>query len=169
MASYERSIEIQAPPRTVIGLLHDLGGWTSWTSTVLEATPLGTGEVRPGARVRARQPGLPVSVWTVDAVDDETFEWNNFRHGLRTVATHRITPTPTGSTLSVTIRQEGILVPAVSLVRGGLIRRHLQQMTEDIKKAAEASAAGPETLDLDGGSVDAEPQQQLSGRLGKKR
>src|SRR4051794_39753940 len=107
MASYEGTVDIRATPRTVVSLLHDLAGWTTWTSTILEATPLGSGGVKPGTRVRARQPGLPVSVWTVDVVDERRFEWNNFRHGLRTVATHRIESTPQGSRLSVTIQQDG--------------------------------------------------------------
>ena len=154
MTSYERTIEIQAPARTVIGLLHDLRGWTSWTSTIIEATPLGSGVVRPGARVRARQPGLPVSVWTVDVVDDGTFEWNNLRHGLRTVATHTLTPTPDGCTLHVAIRQEGLLVPAVNALYGKLIRRHLHTMTDDIKRAAEAA---PSSVQLEA------PQQRQTG------
>jgi hypothetical protein len=146
MTSYVRSIDIHAPASTVVALLHDLRGWTSWTSTIIEATPLGSGLVRPGARVRARQPGLPVSVWTVDVVDEQTFEWNNVRRGLRTVATHRITPTVGGCTLEVMIRQEGLLLPAVNTLYGRLIRRHLHTMTEDIKRAAEAK---PSTVQLE--------------------
>ena len=144
MASYTGVIYIHAAPKLVVGLLHDLSGWTSWTGTILEATPLGSGVVAPGARVRARQPGLPVSVWTVDVVDERTFEWNNYRRGLRTVATHRIEPTPEGSQLEVTIRQEGWLAAPVGMLWGRVIRHHLQQMVSDLKLAAE-SAAGTET------------------------
>ncbi len=168
MTTYERSVDIAAPASTVVRLLHDLKGWARWTSTILEATPLGSGVVQPGARVRARQPGLPVSVWTVDLVDDEHFEWNNLRHGLRTVATHLISPTATGCRLTVTIRQDGLLVPVVSLGVGRVIRRHLVAMTEDIKKAAQ-SAARAEALHLDLLGPDAQPDQQLGGSLSENR
>jgi hypothetical protein len=147
MASYQGTIDIQAAPKVVVGLLHDLGGWARWTSTILEATPLGSGVVQPGARVRARQPGLPVSVWTVDVVDERTFEWNNYRHGLRTVATHRIEATPEGSRLEVTIRQDGALSAPVKVVWGKVIRHHLRQMTVDLKAAAEGTSPPKAILD----------------------
>jgi hypothetical protein len=168
MASYQGTVNIHATPSTVIGLLHNLRGWTSWTSTILEATPLGSGVVQPGARVRARQPGLPVSVWTVDVVDDHAFEWNNYRHGLRTVATHDIDSTPEGSRLTVTIRQEGPLAGPVGLLWGRVIRHHLSQMMQDLKTAAE-SAAGTETLDLDRGHRHAEPEQELRRSFSENR
>ena len=168
MTSYEGSVDIHAAPKTVVGLLHDLSGWTSWTSTIVEATPLGRGVVEPGTRVRARQPGLPVSVWTVDVVTDHAFEWNNYRHGLRTVARHHIDATPEGSRLQVTIQQDGPLARPVALVLGKVIRHHLQQMMTDIKAAPE-SAAGTETLDLDRGRRHAEPEQQLRGSFSENR
>ena len=101
MTTYTGSIQINAPAATVAGLLHDLPGWTSWTTTIVEATPLGAADMSPGTRVRVRQPGLPVSVWTVDRADDDGLEWNNLRHGLRTVATHRLSPSGTGCRLTV--------------------------------------------------------------------
>lgn len=175
MATYQGSAEIAAPAEKVVHLLHDLHGWTSWTRTIEEATPLGRGVVEPGARVRCRQPMLPVSVWTVDVVDDRTFSWNNYRHGLRTVATHRITPTLTGCHLDVEIVQEGWLTPFVSIGYARVIRRHLGQMLVDVRQAAEAgvpaqtSPGGAETLHPDVGSRDAQREQQLSGGLGENR
>jgi hypothetical protein len=168
MSSYTGIIEIQAPAAIVSGLLLDLSGWTSWTTTVLEATPLGKGVVAPGARVRVRQPGLPVSVWTVDVADRAGFEWNNLRHGLRTVATHRIEETPTGTRLSVQIAQTGLLAMPVAWVYGRTIQRHLQWMTEQLKVAAE-SAAGTETLDLDRRGRHLQTDQQLGRSLGENR
>ncbi|MDX6203727.1 MAG: hypothetical protein QOJ83_3227 [Frankiales bacterium] len=168
MAAYVESIDIKAPTDIVSGLLRNLSGWTSWTSTVAEATPLGSAEVHPGTRVRVRQPGLPVSVWTVDVADRTAFEWNNLRHGLRTLATHRITDTATGCNLTVTIEQQGVLAGIVDMVYGRIIRRHLLQMTQELKRAAE-SATRAEPLDLDGGRSDANPDQQLGRRLGKSR
>ena len=168
MTSYQGTVDIHAKPAAVAALLHDLNGWTSWTSTILEATPLGSGVVRPGTRVRARQPGLPVSVWTVDVVDDHSFEWNNYRHGLRTVALHHIDATPDGSRLEVTIHQDGPLAGPVGLLWGRVIRHHLDQMMQDLKTAAE-SAAGAEPLDLDRAGRDTEPQQQLGRSLSENR
>jgi hypothetical protein len=168
MASYTDSIEIHAPVAIVSGLLLDLSGWTSWTTTVQEATPLGSAVVAPGTRVRVRQPGLPVSVWTVDVADRAGFEWNNYRHGLRTVATHRIDDTPGGSRLSVRINQTGLLAGPVAWVYGRLIRRHLHWMTEQLKVAAE-SAAGAEPLDLDRAGRHVESDQQLRHSFGKNR
>jgi hypothetical protein len=141
MTTYTSTIEIDAPAQIVSGLLLDMPRWTSWTKTVQEATPLRTVVLSPGTRVRVRQPGLPVSVWTVDRADGSALEWNNFRHGLLTVAIHRLQRTATGCRLSVQINQTGFLDAPVRLVYGRLISRHLTQMTADIKAAAESAAA----------------------------
>jgi Polyketide cyclase / dehydrase and lipid transport len=158
MASYTQSIEIQAPVAIVSGILLDLAGWTSWTSTVQEATPLGTAVIAPGTRVRVRQPGLPVSVWTVDVADRANLVWNNLRHGLRTVAVHRLEDNGTGSRLTVRIDQAGPLAGPVDRVYGRVIHRHLKLMTEQLKAAAE-SAAGTEPFDLDIGRSNAQADQ----------
>jgi hypothetical protein len=166
MASYESRIEITAPAATVSSLLLNLSNWTSWTRTVDEATLLGKTTVEPGTRVRTRQPYLPVSIWTVDVADERAFEWNNLRHGLRTVARHDISETDGGALVTAKIVQEGLLARPVELVYGRVIRRHLQQMTEDLKHAAE-SAAGAEPLDLDVGRGDPSTGQQLRANFGK--
>jgi hypothetical protein len=168
VAAYVESIDINAPTDIVSGFLRNLSGWTSWTSTVDEATPLGSAEVHPGTRVRVRQPGLPVSVWTVDVADRTAFEWNNLRHGLRTVAKHQIADTATGCNLTVAIEQHGVLAGTVDMVFGRIIRRHLLQMTQELKRAAE-SAARAEPLHPDRGRSDADTDQQLGRRLGKSR
>lgn len=176
MATYQGSVEIGAQAETVARLLHDLDGWTGWTSTIQEATPLGRGVVEPGARVRCRQPRLPVSVWTVDQVDERTFCWNNYRHGLRTDASHRMTPTLSGCRLDVEITQQGLLTPMVSMVYGRVIQHHLDRMLLDIKRAAESkqavyptSAGRAETLDPDVVGGDTQRQQELSGGPGENR
>ncbi|BEP16458.1 hypothetical protein acdb102_47690 [Acidothermaceae bacterium B102] len=138
MVSYELTTEIDAPAATVVEILHNMKGWVDWTRTVVEATPLGDGVVRPGARVRVRQPKVPTSVWTVDRVDPTTFEWNNLRLGLSTVATHTFADTPTGCSLTVTIRQSGPFAGIVGLLYGGTIRRFLTTMSADITIAAQA-------------------------------
>jgi hypothetical protein len=143
MTTYSGSIDINAPAGTVSALLHDMPRWTTWTTTVREATPLGAADMSPGTRVRVRQPGLPTSVWTVDRADGDGLEWNNYRHGLLTVATHRIEPTPTGCRLSVRIEQSGLLDLPVRLLYRRLISRHLARLTAEIKVAAETPAAPP--------------------------
>src|SRR4051794_36923562 len=115
MTTYTATTDIEAPAHIVSGLLLDMPRWTSWTTTVQEATPLRAAELTAGTRVRVRQPRLPVSVWTVDRADASGLEWDNFRHGLRTVATHQIERTSSGCRLSVRIEQTGILERPVRL------------------------------------------------------
>ena len=98
----------------------------------------GQGEL--GAPASELQPGLPVSVWTVDVAEQGRFEWNNVRYGLRTVARHVLDETPQGCRLTVDIEQTGVLEPAIRLVYGRLIRHHLEAMTVQLKEAAEAAA-----------------------------
>ena len=148
MAAYTGSIEISAPAGRVSGLLHDMPRWTTWTKTIVEATPLGAADMSPGTRVRVRQPGLPVSVWTVDRADGDGLEWNNYRHGLRTVATHRIEPNASGCRLTVTIDQEGLLGLPVRLLVHRLISRHLTSLLADIKVAAEQQPIALDSPDL---------------------
>ena len=154
MTTYTGSIEIDAPAGVVSGLLHDMPRWTTWTTTVREATPLGAADMSPGTRVRVRQPGLPTSVWTVDRADGDGLEWNNYRHGLRTVATHRLETTDAGSLLTVQIEQDGLLALPVRLVLSRLIRHHLDTMTAEIKVAAERPPIVLETPELDAEPVE---------------
>jgi hypothetical protein len=137
MTTYTTSTEIEAPASTVSGLLLDMPRWTSWTTTIQEATPLGAAVLSPGTRVRVRQPRLPVSVWTVDRADDDGLEWNNYRHGLRTVARHRIEASARGCRLTVHIEQAGFLEPPVRMLYGSLIRHHLDTMAAELKAAAQ--------------------------------
>jgi Polyketide cyclase / dehydrase and lipid transport len=149
MASYARTIDIQAPADTVSAILLDLHGWCDWTRTILEATPLKNAEVRPGTRVRVRQPRLPgTSVWTVDKADARSFEWNNVRRGLRTVARHRLDDNGQASRLTVVIEQDGWLARPVTLVYGRTVRWFLKAMEDDLKAAAEG-ATGPAPVVLE--------------------
>ncbi|BEP16384.1 hypothetical protein acdb102_46950 [Acidothermaceae bacterium B102] len=139
MAAYTKSIEISAPPAAVAELLLDLPGWPTWTASVNEVTPLGGEPVAPGTRVRVRQPRLPVAVWTVDAIGDYHFDWNSHSPGVTTVATHRILPTNTGCTVTLSINQSGRLSRLATLVYGGLTERYLSLEAEGLKAAAESS------------------------------
>jgi Polyketide cyclase / dehydrase and lipid transport len=168
MASYTDSIDIKAPATVVAGILFNLAEWPTWTASVTEVAPLGKDPLEPGVRVRVRQPRLPVAVWTIDAMDDDSFDWSSSSPGLTTAATHRIAGTGVGCTLTLTVTQTGALAGLAGLIYAGLTRRYMRTEAEGLKAAAE-SAAGAEPLDLDRGGRDADADEQLGHRLGENR
>jgi hypothetical protein len=98
-----------------------------------------------GSRVRVKQPKLATAIWTVtDMQPERSFTWTAVTSGITSVGVHQIHPGPSGNvTVTLSVRQTGLLAPIVGLFASGLTRRYIQMEVEGLKRRAEAGSLAP--------------------------
>jgi uncharacterized membrane protein len=136
---YETAVTINAEADQVWSVLRDVERWPEWTPTVT-SVQVSDGELRIGSVARIRQPRLPMADWTVhDLTPGSGFAWTATAAGMTTVGDHRITPTPDGSGVGVTLslRQSGPLAPLVGLFMGRLVRRYVDTEAQRLRERCE--------------------------------
>ena len=136
-------VDVDAPPESVWAVLTAVDDWPDFVPTVQalhRESPSGTG-LGPDARVRIKQPGMPPLVWQVTEFDDEgrSFTWTARSGGVITTGGHRVTESPGGSVLELSIDQRGPLAPLVRAVLGGRTRRYVETEARSIKARAESA------------------------------
>jgi uncharacterized protein YndB with AHSA1/START domain len=136
---YEESIEVDADPQRVWEVLIDVESWPEWTPSMTTVEVIGPRPLRRGSRVATKQPRLPPAEMTVDEyAEGRSFTWSSQTRGLRTIADHRVDPTPTGSRVTLILKQSGPLAGLVRLGYGRLIRRYLHLESTGLKRRAES-------------------------------
>jgi len=136
---YEESIEVDADPQRVWEVLIDVASWPEWTPSMTTVKVISPGPLRPGSRVAIKQPRLAPAEMTVDEyVEGRSFAWSSQMKGLRTIADHRVDPTPTGSRITLLLKQSGPLAGLVRLGYGRMIRRYLHLESTGLKRRAES-------------------------------
>ncbi|MVU80595.1 polyketide cyclase [Nocardia sp. ET3-3] len=113
--------------------------WPHWTASMTTVEPLDSGPLGPGSRVRIKQPGMPALVWTItDFREGVEFTWAAASPGIRTVAGHRLDPTPEGGTrITLAIDQSGALAPLVRALTGRRTERYVRMEAAGLAAAAE--------------------------------
>lgn len=139
---YEHTVDIAAPPEKVWEVLTDVERWPDWTASVSKVERLDSGKLRVGSSARVKQPGLPSLVWLVTAlVPGRSFSWAARSAGVTTVAGHRVDAAGGGGGLTVTlsVRQTGLLAPLVALLASGRTRRYVQMEASGLKRWCEGA------------------------------
>ena len=123
--NFNITVEIQASPQTVWGVLREIKRWPEWTPTVTSIQRLDNGPLVVGSRARIRQPKLPPADWRVTELEEgRSFTWVTGGPGVRVTARHWVDPHASGSraTLSLTFAGLGERVtfasPGAILVGG---------------------------------------------------
>ncbi|WP_374970005.1 SRPBCC family protein [Terrabacter sp. BE26] len=145
----QTSVDVDAPAARVWAVLRDVERWPEWTSSFRSVTLLDPA-LGEGARVRADQPRIPTTVWTVTHLaEGREFTWEASGPGLRTVGRHVVESTGDGRcrvTLSIT--QSGWAGALVGRAYRSLTDRYLATEAAGLKAQAEAVAqTGEETGD----------------------
>jgi uncharacterized membrane protein len=143
--SFTASITINAPAERVWSVMTDVERWPEWTASIRKVQRLDKGPFRVGSRARITQPKLGTVVWTVTALEpNRSFVWTTSAAGTTGFAEHEIEPGPGDSvTVTLTIRQKGLLAPIVAWLTAGLTRRYLAMETDGLKRRVEAAALVP--------------------------
>jgi len=138
----DHSIKIAAPLRTVWDLTVDVESWPEISPYVTRATRLDPGELRPGSRVRIKQPGQGPRVWTVDQYRaPDLFVWSTRVLWLTMTATHELAPAGDGTRNDLAIDLTGRGSGVLGLLLGGMVRKVLRAENEGFKRAAESRVA----------------------------
>jgi uncharacterized membrane protein len=124
---FETSLHVEAPPEAVWDVMFDVLRWPEWTPTIQSVERLDEGDFGVGSRARVRQPRLPQAVWEVtEVVDGRSFVWEATGPGLRTVASHEVTPDGAGARVTLSIRQAGPFGAVAALVWRRLTQRYIE-------------------------------------------
>lgn len=140
MACAERRIRIDAPPHVVWSVMADVERWPEWTESIRSLQPLDAAELAVGRRYRIDARGAPRATWRVNQLDEgRGFAWAT-TSGVRIVAGHTIAPADAGSSVTLSIRTEGLLATlfAPAIVR--LSRRNMELEAEGLKHRSEERA-----------------------------
>jgi len=140
MATFTRSIAIQAPVERVWTILADLERWPEWTASVRSVRALGSTPLGVGARYRVEQPKLQPAEFTIsDWRPPHSFTWKMGTRALSAVAVHTLTPLPEGCELELKLDFCGPLSWAVGVLAGKLTREYMTLEAEGLKRRAESA------------------------------
>ena len=135
---YETTVDIEAPPEKVWAIVQDVERWSEWTESISSIELLGTGDLAMGSRARVKQPGFPAAEWEVTRFSPGTsFAWTSKAPGLTSFGDHEVVPTATGSKVTLTFRQSGLVAPVVGLLMGSRARRYVDTEARGLKNRAE--------------------------------
>jgi uncharacterized membrane protein len=136
---YRTSIEIDAPPETVWGVLTDLERWPEWTKSIQRIAVVDGSPLTPGAKIRIKQPRLPAAVWEVTELEpDRVFTWEATSAGVTTIGDHRLSITAAKRVVAdLSIRQTGTLAWLIGLFTSSMARRYVEMEAEGLKQRSE--------------------------------
>jgi uncharacterized protein YndB with AHSA1/START domain len=139
--NFHDSVQIGAAAADVWRVFTDVERWPEWTASVRTVEIVRGSGVEPGARVRIRQPRLPVMTWEVTEVDPGvSWAWVARSRGVATVARHTVTPAGPGTTLvEQVIEQRGPLAGIAGRLTARLTRRYLAIEAAGLKQRCEAA------------------------------
>jgi uncharacterized protein YndB with AHSA1/START domain len=140
--NFDDSVEIGAPAADVWRVFTDVERWPEWTASMRSVEIVRGSGVEQGARVRIRQPRLPVMTWEVSEVEPGvSWSWVARSPGVVTVARHRVSATDAGGArVEQAIEQRGPLAGIAGLLTGRLTRRYLAIEGAGLKQRCEATA-----------------------------
>ena len=140
---YEVSIDIDADRQRVWNVMTDVERWPEWTQSVTHVERLSPPPFKVGSRARVTKPGLNDAVWTVTALESLVgFTWEAAQTGLTTIASHHLEQRAPGTTtVTLSVRQRGVLAPLVWLLSKPMIRRYLDYERQGLKARSEAGVS----------------------------
>ncbi len=131
---------ISAPVERVWDVFSDVERWPEWTASVTDLTVVSGPVLAIGSRVRIKQPGLPVLVWEVTAVEPgRSWTWTSRSVGVRTRARHQLERIDSATThVEQIIEHTGALGVLVGRLMRRRTRRYLAMEAAGLKARSEA-------------------------------
>ena len=137
---YRVTANVGAPPAAVWRLFTDLERWPELSPSTSEVRRLDDGPLQVGSEAMVKQPGLPRARWRVTGMaPDRIFPWQTSAGGVTTVGDHRVEPTATGSTITLTLYIRGPLAGLAALLFGRRAKRSVSMELEGFRAAADAA------------------------------
>ena len=125
--SFVHTFDVDAPPSQVWFVSTDVEKMSDWSTSMTKVVLEPKGPLAVGSVARITQPKLSTATWTVtEIVPGESWTWETRSSGVRTIATHAVAPREGGgSTVTLSVRMEGLTSPAVWLLAGKLVRSYV--------------------------------------------
>lgn len=124
---FETTRHIDAPTPSVWEVLVDVARWPEWTPTIEHVHRHDHGPLQVGSRAEVRQPKLPRAVWEVtEVVDGRSFTWEATGPGMKTIARHQVVPDGSGSMVTLSIEQTGLMGAVAATVWRRLTQRYIE-------------------------------------------
>ncbi len=144
MTQFSISVEIQASPDRVWGVLYDIERWPEWTPTVTSIQRVDRGPLAVGSRARIRQPKLPPAEWQVTELEEgRSFTWVSRSPGVRVTARHGVEANQGGSQATLSLQFAGLLGPLVARLTRSLNERYLALEARGLRERSEGSTGSP--------------------------
>jgi len=130
--------DIAAPPERVWQVMSDVDRWAEWTPSVTRVTRQQGAPFAVGTRVMIRQPKFPPALWTVTSIEPgRSFTWAAVGPGFRSVGTHRVDATSTGSRATLSLDLQGPLGGLFGRLTRGITERYIRFEANGLKARSE--------------------------------
>ncbi|MEX2230189.1 MAG: SRPBCC family protein [Dehalococcoidia bacterium] len=137
---FEYSIDINAAPERVWGVMTDVERWPEWTASMSEVRLVEGDRLAVGARARVRQPKLSASTLEVTELEPgRGFTWQAASPGVSFVGKHEIAPARAGVTVTLSVQFSGPLAGIAGLFTSGMTRRYVKMEAEGLKRRSEGA------------------------------
>ena len=136
-------LEIDAPVERLWSLTVAVEEWPTFTPTVTSVERLDDGPLCVGSRARLKQPGQPLRVWTVTALEPQRrFAWSTQLLGVTMTGVHELEPTDSGSRNILSVELSGWAAGLLGILMRIPIARAIAQENAGFKLAAESATVG---------------------------
>jgi uncharacterized protein YndB with AHSA1/START domain len=134
----ETTIDIAASPERVWSVMSEVLLMPSWSDSMTSVELDPPGPLAVGSRARIVQPKLSPATWTVtELIPVRSYTWVTKAMGADVTASHTITPTSDGASVTLAVQYDGAMSTAVAGLTRKITTKYLRMEAEGLKKASE--------------------------------
>ena len=138
MRRIETTVDIAASPERVWSIMSEVLLMPTWTESVTSVELVPPGPLAVGSQARIVQPKLSPATWVVTEVTAvRSFTWVSTAMGATVSAFHAISPTSSGTTVTLAVEYDGRFSTAVAGLTRKITTKYLRMEAEGLKRASE--------------------------------
>jgi uncharacterized protein YndB with AHSA1/START domain len=134
----ETTVDIAASPERVWSVMSEVLLMPTWSDSMTSVALDPPGPLAIGQRARVVQPKLSPSTWTVTEVTPvRSFTWVTKAMGADVTASHTITPSSSGASVTLAIEYDGAMSAVVAGLTRKITTKYLRLEADGLKQASE--------------------------------
>ena len=138
MRRIETTVDIAASPERVWSVMSEVLLMPTWSDSMTSVELDPPGPLAVGSKARIVQPKLSPATWVVTEVTAvRSFTWISTAMGATVTAFHTITPTSSGSSVTLAVEYDGGFSTAVAGLTRKITTKYLRMEAEGLKRASE--------------------------------
>ena len=146
MRTFNKTVDIAAPPDRVWKVMVDVERWREWTRSIKSVRRLDGGPFGVGSRARVSQPKLLPAVWTVTRFEPlRSFTWSSGSPGLRVSGSHSVEAIDRGSRVTLGLQFDGLFGSLVARLLRKLNLEYLDLEAAGLKRRCEEATNAKRT------------------------